>query len=109
MSKQDYTGEQGPGWWDVYALIDEMERDFAGKVTISINREQRRKEGKGTYVRTRFRTYQSDASDHDTVAKGTWWTKDEYKTITALIYHQLHHCYNWLYAAKEAAERQARF
>lgn len=109
MSKQDYTAVEGPSWWDVYALIDEMEKDFAGKISISINREKRRKEATGTYVRTTFRTYQSAAKDVDTVAKGTWWTKDEYKSITALIYYQLHTCYEWLHREREAKERQAAF
>lgn len=109
MSKQDYSAEVGPSWWDVYVLIDEMERDFNGKVSISINRAEVSKNSKGTYVRTTFRTYQSDSRGQDTVAKGTWWTKDEYKAITALIYQQLHHCYNWLEKAKSEAEQQALF
>lgn len=109
MSKQDYTAEVGPSWWDVYVLIDEMERDFVGKVSISINRAKPNKSTIGTYVRTTFRTYQSEADGQDTVAKGNWWTKDEYKSITALIYKQLHHCYEWLHRAQNEAESQARF
>jgi len=109
MSKQDYTAEAGPSWWDVYKLIDELEKEFVGKVKISINRAKRNKDGVGTYVRTSFQTYESAANGVDTCAKGNWWTKDDYKTITALLHYQVSSCYNWCEARRNEAETQQRF
>jgi len=109
MSKQDYTSEVGPSWWDVYKLIDEMEREYIGKVRVSINRAKKHGKDVGTFVRTSYQTWDSEANGVDTCAKGNWWDKSEYKSLPALIYAQLHYCHEWLSSRQTEAERQQGF
>lgn len=109
MSKQDYTSEQGPSWWDIERTIDELEAEWGGKFTVTIERHRSPKTGKYLHVATNFRVMEEYPTGKIRCGKHTRWDRRDFKTVTAVIYSHLLHLDNWLTQRRDEAERQTGF
>lgn len=109
MSKQDYTAEHGPGWIDVRKCMDHIEGTFGGKITTTLELHRQKSVQPYIFVISEFRSLDEYPHGRVRTAAATKWMGNEYRTITALLYHQLLRIDNWLTCAQEDAERQAHF
>ena len=109
MSKQDYTAEQGPSWYDVTNLMLDTEnnhyvdichvvrvyRDSDGRPQLTISSCALKP---GNIKFTGIRSQRS-----------TRWDRREFKTITAILYNHLLGIDNYLTNERDGAEAQASF